>query len=101
MDEKGKDPTINLVRRIRPVLVNPDESDVFWACYTEKIDLAKRIAQTHPSLVIYTITNWGDENWVHRGLRTVNRMGYLFGTEDLGPDYAELLWIDQDESLDE
>jgi hypothetical protein len=89
-----------LVERIRPVLLNPAEADPFWACYTEDIQLAQRIAASHPSLFVYTISSWGDENWVHRGLRIVNRMGYLFGIEDMGESYAELLWHDHDESTE-
>jgi hypothetical protein len=94
------DASLELVRRIRPVLLNLNEQDHFWACYTEDVRLAQHLAGAHPTLVIYTISSWGNENWVHRGLRIVNRMGYLFGTEDLGDDYAELLWIDHDESTE-
>ena len=90
--------TIELVKRIRPVHITVDETDAFWACYTEDVKLAQRIAGQHPTLTVYTISSWDNENWVHRGLRIVNRMGYLFGTEDLGEDYAELLWVDFDES---
>lgn len=89
-----------LVERIRPVLLNPAEKDLFWACYTEDIDLAQRIAASHPSLFVYTISSWGDETWVHRGLRSVNRMGCLFGIEDMGENYSELLWRNREESTE-
>lgn len=88
------DPTIALVQRIRPVLLNPGEVDAFWAAYTEDFELAARLLRAHPTLTPYTISSWGDENWVHRGIRLVNRMGCLLGTEDLGHRYAELLWKD-------
>jgi hypothetical protein len=54
----------------------------------------------HPTLIVYTVSCWGDENWVHRGFRIVNRLGYLFGTEDLGDGYSALLWRDSDESTE-
>ena len=88
------DKTHKFVARIRPVLFNANEGDPFWACYTEEFELAQRVAKHHPTLTVYTITCWGNENWVHRGLRIVNRMGHLFGTEDLGEGFAELLWND-------
>lgn len=95
------DKTTELVRRIRPVHFHVEEIDPFWACYTENVALAQTVASKHPSLTVYTISSWDNENWVHRGLRIVNRMGYLFGTEDLGEDFAELLWIDHDESKED
>jgi hypothetical protein len=90
------DRTLELVNKIRPLLLNPRESDPFWACYTENTELARKLYERHPTLTVYTVTCWGRENWVHRGLRTVNRMGYLFGSEDLGEDYAMMLWLDED-----
>lgn len=93
-------PSFDVIKRIRPVLVDPEESDPFWACYVENIPLAQRLAASHPTLTVYTISCWGDENWIHRGLRTVNRLGYLFGTEDLGEDFAELLWRDDPASTE-
>ncbi len=85
---------VELVRRIRPVLLNERETDVFWACFTDELRLAGELLRAHPTLTVYTISSWGEENWVHRGIRTVDRFGILLGTVDLGEGYAEHLWND-------
>ncbi|HUR60918.1 MAG TPA: hypothetical protein VM286_00955 [Candidatus Thermoplasmatota archaeon] len=90
-----KDKAMELIRRISPVVLNPDENDLFWACYTEDHAIVQRLWKAHPSLTVYTISSWGTENWVHRGVRIVNRMGHLLGTIDLGEGYSEMLWEDE------
>lgn len=90
------DSRIDFLAKVQPLLLRPGEADLFWATFTNDVVEAKRIAKTHPTLTIYTISTWGDEYWAHRGLRTVNRLGFVFGSQDLGASFKSLLWRESD-----
>jgi hypothetical protein len=76
-------------------LVLTNDNDLFWACYSEDYELVHRILNEHPTLTLYSLCSWDDENWVYRGFRNVNRLGHLLGATDLGVDYKRLLWTEQ------
>lgn len=84
---------IDFLARI-DALVLEGKNHPFFSRYTEDLDLAMTAIARESKLQLYTLTAWGDEVWVHRGLRTINRLGFLVGRMDLGPDFKELLWTE-------
>jgi hypothetical protein len=70
-----------------------NELSGFFRFYTEdrmRAEDAIRIFHGH----LYTLTAWGEEVWVHRGEQRRNRLGYLVGRVDLGPDFRLRLWTE-------
>jgi hypothetical protein len=68
-----------LVSRLRPVLFRV-AGNSFEAAYCEDWSTVRSVLERHPTLHMYTVSSWNEETWVHRGLRNVNRMGFLLAT---------------------
>lgn len=49
--------------------------------------------------VVYSVSLWGTEVWVHRGIRTVACVGYLAGERDQGPGFAAQLAVGPDDLM--
>jgi hypothetical protein len=55
---------------------------LFKSAYSEDWAAVSQLLERHPTLVLYTISSWNEETWIHKGLRQVNRMGFLLATTD-------------------
>jgi hypothetical protein len=83
--------SLELLEALGPVVMSPKSPTLLGATYTEDRAKVEAVLRQHPTLFLYTVSSWAEETWIHRGERSINRLGYVLGTRNQEPRFAAKL----------